>query len=278
MARAGVRLATGQAAVQAAIVASLHCADNQDLLAPLLAHMVTREAFTSGPPPPVHLHGSLVLQQLLLFTKPIKVVRSLLALPSAQLAALLSDPRGCHISDTFLTSLHVGEKSREGLVRALRGELVGLACSKHGSRTVDALWQHSSPKLRRAMVEELAPRTDVLNSNKFGKFVATKCLLAVYRRSKEDWRKVVEREGRVEDLFTDILGDQAKKIKKTKRKTEDKTKEDEKEAVPEKIAKTEVTTADVDEWLKDDSKPDSKPVEKVKKKKKAKAKSYLDDL
>ena len=132
----------------------------------------------------------------------------------------------------------------------------------------------SPPHLLLLLPLLLLPRTDVLNSNKFGKFVATKCLLAVYRRSKEDWRKVVEREGRVEDLFTDILGDQAKKIKKTKRKTEDKTKEDEKEAVPEKIAKTEVTTAAVDEWLKDDS----KPVEKVKKKKKAKAKSYLDDL
>ena len=65
----------------------------------------------------VHLHGSLILQQLLMFSKPIKVVRSLLQLPAAQLSQLLSDPRGCHATDSFMTSSHVGEKSRESLVK-----------------------------------------------------------------------------------------------------------------------------------------------------------------
>ena len=118
--KSAVRLEAGQTVVMAGIMKVLHCNEKQELLAPLLAHLVTLECWSEAEHPPVHLHGSLALQQLLLFTKPIKVVRSLLGLGSAQLAALLGDPRGCHITDSFLTSKHVGEKSREGLVRGLR--------------------------------------------------------------------------------------------------------------------------------------------------------------
>ena len=118
--KSAVRLEAGQTIVMAAIIKVLHCNEKQEMLAPLLAHLVTLESWSEGELPPVHLHGSLALQQLLLFTKPIKVVRSLLSLGASQLASLLADPRGCHITDSFLTSKHVGEKSREGLIRGLR--------------------------------------------------------------------------------------------------------------------------------------------------------------
>ena len=114
----------------------------------------------------MHLHGSLILQQLLHYNKPIKLVRSCLQLPAARLAQLLADPRGCHVTDSFMSrsgrgntlititnnvylplcSSTVGEKSREGLVKSLKGEFVGLACSKHGSRTLDTIWKYSSIK------------------------------------------------------------------------------------------------------------------------------------
>ena len=51
----------------------------------------------------MHLHGSLILQQLLHYNKPIKLVRSCLQLPAAQLAQLLADPRGCHVTDSFMS-------------------------------------------------------------------------------------------------------------------------------------------------------------------------------
>ena len=57
----------------------------------------------AGDSPSVHLHGSLILQELLHFSKPIKLVRSLLQLPAPQLSQLLSDPRGCHITDSFMS-------------------------------------------------------------------------------------------------------------------------------------------------------------------------------
>merc|ERR1719234_307902 len=298
LAKSAVRLEAGQTLVMAGTMKVLHCSEKQELLAPLLAHLVTLECWSSegGEHPPVHLHGSLALQQLLLFTKPIKVVTSLLGLGSAQLAALLGDPRGCHITDSFLTSKHVGEKSREGLVRGLRGQLVGLACGKHGSRTVDALWKHSGLKMKQSMAEELSAKLDILNSNKFGKFVAQKCYLQVFKRGKEDWRSLLDKEEKVEEMFSDIIGNKKyKDVKKEKASLkrvagmEDVKSED---SVPEKVAKTKST---VESWLSGDAEDpktvvknaedpktvvkkaeDPKPV--VKKAKKPKAKSYLDDL
>ena len=296
--KSAVRLEAGQTVVMAGIIKVLHCSEKQELLAPLLAHLVTIECWSEGEHPPVHLHGSLALQQLLLFSKPIKVVRSLLGLASPQLASLLGDPRGCHITDSFLTSKHVGEKSREGLVRGLRlvdstyilppepiidfffifrGQLVGLACGKHGSRTVDALWKHSGLKMKQTMAEELSAKLDILNSNKFGKFVAQKCYLQVFKRGKEDWRALLDKEEKVEDMFSDILGNNKRNdedVKASLKRVAEKEVKGE-NSVPEKMAKSEVTKSAVQSWLTGDD-DDSKPA--VKKAKKAKAKSYLDDL
>eukprot|EP00092_Neocalanus_flemingeri_P033062 GFUD01035956.1.p1 GENE.GFUD01035956.1~~GFUD01035956.1.p1 ORF type:complete len:644 (-),score=270.85 GFUD01035956.1:12-1943(-) len=266
--KACVRLETQQASVLTELTAALHCSDSQDQLASCLAHMVTKDTMAEeGKVFSVHLHGSLALQQLLLFSKPIKVVRSLLAMAPSQLASLLADPRGSHIADNFMTSKTIGEKSREGLVKALKGQFVTLACGKHGSRTVDSLWKHSTIKQRQAMVEDLASKVDVLNSNRFGKFVVQNCFVAVYKRSKEDWRKLVEKGDKIGDMFTDIIGDTKPVVK---RKVEEgATNKDEPAA--KKMDKKEVTDI-VDDWLKSDS--NSKPA----KKKKVKAKSYLDDL
>ena len=296
--KSAVRLEAGQTVVMAGIIKVLHCSEKQELLAPLLAHLVTIECWSEGEHPPVHLHGSLALQQLLLFSKPIKVVRSLLGLGSPQLASLLGDPRGCHITDSFLTSKHVGEKSREGLVRGLRlvdstyilppepiidfffifrGQLVGLACGKHGSRTVDALWKHSGLKMKQTMAEELSAKLDILNSNKFGKFVAQKCYLQVFKRGKEDWRALLDKEEKVEDMFSDILGNNKRNdedVKASLKRVAVKEVKGE-DSVPEKMAKSEVTKSAVESWLTGND-DDSKPA--VKKAKKAKAKSYLDDL
>ena len=289
--KSAVRLEAGQTIVMAAIIKVLHCNEKQEMLAPLLAHLVTLESWSEGEHPPVHLHGSLALQQLLLFTKPIKVVRSLLSLGASQLASLLADPRGCHITDSFLTSKHVGEKSREGMIRGLRyiirllvtclhtmilrGQFVSLACGKHGSRTVDALWKHSGMKMKQTMAEELSAKLDILNSNKFGKFVAQKCYLQVFKRGKEDWRSVLDKEEKVENMFSDILGDKNESGKgkvSLKRVAEEKVESE--TSVPVKVAKTEISESTVDNWLAGDSDEPKLAV----KKKKSKAKSYLDDL
>merc|ERR1712210_388280 len=116
---------------------------------------------------------------------------------------------------------------------------------------------------------------DILNSNKFGKFVAQKCYLQVFKRGKDDWKSLLDKEEKVEDMFSDILGNKNKKDQTSlKRVAEVEVKSE--NSVPEKVAKTEVTQSTVESWLAGDSE-EAKPVP-VKKAKKPKAKSYLDDL
>ena len=161
--------------------------------------------------------------------------------------------------------------------------MVGLACGKHGSRTVDALWKHSGLKMKQTMAEELSAKLDILNSNKFGKFVAQKCYLQVFKRGKEDWRSLLDKEEKVEDMFSDILGKNknknAKKDKVSlKRVAETEEGKSEDSVVPEKVAKTEITKSTVESWLAGDAEDPKPPKPVVKKAKKPKAKSYLDDL
>ena len=66
---------------------SLHCSSDQNKLIPLLIRMVTKEAFEEGEKGEddsaavtaaggfsVHIHGSLIAQELLRYQKPIKAV------------------------------------------------------------------------------------------------------------------------------------------------------------------------------------------------------------
>merc|ERR1711983_150040 len=107
----------------------------------------------------------------------------------------------------------------------------------------DTLWKHSSIKSKHTMVEDLIYKVDVLNSNKFGSFIVKNWFVQEYKRSKADWQKLVEKEDKIAESFSAIIGEKVVKKKK------------------------EVTDL-VDDWLKPDK-------EAKKEKKKKKAKSYL---
>ena len=141
------RLSSSQTKVLAVLTAALHCQDHEKMFASLLLSMATREAVEEQEFP-IQIHGSLVPQELLKFNKPIKVVNSLLAMEPGKLRQLLSNPRGSHVTDRFVGSATVGEKNREALVRRLQGEFVALACSKHGSRSLDAVWAKAGLKMK----------------------------------------------------------------------------------------------------------------------------------
>ena len=69
---------------------------------------------------PIHHIGSQIVQTLLHFSKPIKIVQSLLDMEMGQLRDLFCDPCGSHIMDAFASSEFVGEKSREKLFHKLQ--------------------------------------------------------------------------------------------------------------------------------------------------------------
>ncbi|KAF2361311.1 Armadillo-type fold [Trinorchestia longiramus] len=78
------------------------------------------ETKTQKGPLTVTLHGSLILQELLQFFKPIKLVRSLLQIDTPELLRLMQDPKGSHVIDAFCSSEHIGPKSWGALVSKIQ--------------------------------------------------------------------------------------------------------------------------------------------------------------
>ncbi|XP_065562354.1 nucleolar protein 9-like [Artemia franciscana] len=74
--------------------------------------------------------GSQMVQTLLRFNKPIKMINSMLSLPANELRDLFCDPCGSYVMDTFVSSPSIGEKSRDRLRNKLKGEFAGLASSE----------------------------------------------------------------------------------------------------------------------------------------------------
>lgn len=105
----------------------LHCnepADKQINIVPLTLRMIPfdrlQKVIESEKSFNVNLHGSLIIQAMLEFNKPIKIINSLLNMELDDLRKLFCDTKGCHIMDSFMASQFVGEKSREKLIRKLQ--------------------------------------------------------------------------------------------------------------------------------------------------------------
>lgn len=110
---------------------TFHCFDpesRQTKIVPLVSRLITFEIATENKGEeaqkqqsfPVHYIGSQIVQTLLNFAKPIKIVQSLLEMDSSELRDLMVDPSGSHIMDAFVSAEFVGEKSREKLVHKLQ--------------------------------------------------------------------------------------------------------------------------------------------------------------
>ena len=140
-----------------------------------------------------------------------------------------------------------------------------MACNKHGSRSLDAIWKHCSFKAKESLCHELSSQETLLNNNNFGKFISQNFALSAFKRAREDWKANLNKASKKRELFSDILGEGTKDSpKKKKAKVEAKP-----EIKPEgKQEVKEDPEAEIDEQV---------PEKKAKKKKK-KAKSYLDDL
>lgn len=157
-----------------------------------------------------------------------------------------------------------------------------MACSKHGSRSMDAIWSKSSLKTKEIVASELAQKEPLLNSNQFGKFIAQNCALSSFKRARDEWKTNLLRTDKKRDMFQDIIGD----LVETNPKSNSKAKtniEEPSSSNPKKEKKKRKKTDLAEEILAlDEDTPTNNPQEEEtspkKKKKKRKAKSYLDDL
>lgn len=153
----------------------------------------------------LNLQGTLMLQLMLEFNKPIKIVNSILSMDAQDLKNLFSNSMGSHIVDSYVTSKYVGEKSREKLVWKMKGTYQDLATSKYGSRSFEALWNVANMKVKIQIMEELAHREGSWSNSECGKIIASKINLALFKRNKENWKNSFNKVVKPEEVLADVL-------------------------------------------------------------------------
>lgn len=205
------RVGTHQAQVLQVLLEAFHCAEpssRQVACAPLFATLMTYEVYyglveEEGTVPTEHqvemataralgevsVLGSLLLQHLLHFTTPGLILRSLGTLTGAQLLTLAQSPAGSHVLDAVLTSPSVTRKQRRRLLKTLKGQYVALACSRHGSRVLDAIWGGAALGARKEIAAELGERNQELIKDPFGHHVARNVALTTFLKRREAWEQ-----------------------------------------------------------------------------------------
>jgi len=200
-----LRLHTKQGPFVNAIMKMLDCTDQTFVWSTVT--MKNRSQLEAAPDDTSsNLHGSLILQAMLKFNKPIKIVNSLLNMGIDELLQLLNDPKGSRILDAFLDSEYVGEKSREKLYKKLKGTWADLAKNTHGSRCVDKVWEKTVSNNQKIIImEELAAAGESLGSTKSGQFMYRKLDLPLFVRNKNNWIASQSKQETTRKLFADII-------------------------------------------------------------------------
>lgn len=150
------------------------------------------------------LHGTLILQLLLEFNKPIKIVNGLLEMDVNEVKNLFSNSMGSHIVDSYVSSVFVGEKSRERLTRKMCGTYRELVVSKYGSRSFEAIWRSANLKLKLVILDELSEKDAAWCNSEFGKIIAGKINFSLFKRNKETWKSNLSSSSKPKNLL-DVL-------------------------------------------------------------------------
>lgn len=205
------RVGTHQAQVLQLLFEAFHCAEppsRQVACVPLFASLLAYEVYyelmeEEGAEPAEHqaemattralrevtVLGSLLLQHLLYFSNPGLVLRSLSALTGPQLVTLAQSPAGSHVFDAILTSPSVTHKQRRRVLKTLKGQYVALACSRHGSRVLDAIWSGAALGARKEIAAELGEKNQELIQDPFGHHVARNVALTTFLKRPGAWEQ-----------------------------------------------------------------------------------------
>lgn len=76
-----------------------------------------------------------------------------------------------------------------------------MAATKYGSRAFEALWSAANFKAKLAIMDELSHKDGAWANTEFGRIVANKVNLALYKRNREDWKNHLNRGSKVESLL-----------------------------------------------------------------------------
>ena len=141
----------------------------------------------------INLHGSLILQQIFQFNKPIKIVQSLLDMKPQDIADIFCDDKGSRIADAYLESKFIGEKSREKMTRHLEGMFLNLAVSRSGSHVLEKIYNLATEVNKEMIVKELSGRLNQLNGSVSGRILNYKFSVEAYARNPNQWKSFLAR-------------------------------------------------------------------------------------
>lgn len=139
----------------------------------------------------LNMQGTIVVQTILEFNKPIKLVNSILNTELNVLKGLFMNINGCHIMDAYMKSSFVGEKSREKLIKKLQGGYQTLVISRYGSRSFDAIWEVASLKNKEFILQELSHQSGSWTHNEYGKHIARKVNIDQFMKNRDSWRAAI---------------------------------------------------------------------------------------
>ncbi|KAG8198991.1 hypothetical protein JTE90_001790 [Oedothorax gibbosus] len=183
------RLKTQQAQFMKNIMRCLKCAEPEERqlqLVPLLLSLQMFEQLET----PICLQGSLLVQALLKFQKPTKVVNSFLNMKTKDLAQLLVHIQGCHAVTAFFSSNTVGEKSKDKLLQSLKPNITALACDRGGSLTLSRIWVLLSMKQRSTLAQVIASDEKTIREDKNGSILLKKFGIFHFVHNPEKWKQI----------------------------------------------------------------------------------------
>ena len=93
------------------------------------------------------------------------------------------------------------------LFSALQGTYRDLACSQHGSRTLETVWKVATLKQKTQIAEELRKQEHKLRSCRFGGFIHRNFALFHFVNRRKEWNDMQANEAKKRKLFSDLLGD-----------------------------------------------------------------------
>uniref|UniRef100_UPI0037E732E7 nucleolar protein 9 n=1 Tax=Semicossyphus pulcher TaxID=241346 RepID=UPI0037E732E7 len=148
-------------------------------------------------------HGSRLVQALARFKERSLLLSSLRTLTPADLLMLASDPSGSHVLQALITTS--SDKGRGKILKRLEGQYVQMACSRLGSRVLEAIWNSASVTHRQSIAQELVPSESQLRSDQFARHVWAKFALSHFIHRRAHWQEIQTGESKKRKLFSDIL-------------------------------------------------------------------------
>lgn len=196
---------------------AFHCAEpgsRHVSCLPLFMSLITYEVYyhsdtaegnihTEVPLTSICYHGSRLVQSLAKFKERSLLLSSLRTLTPADLLTLASDPSGSHVLQALITTS--SDKGRGKILKRLEGQYVNMACSRLGSRVLEAVWNSASVSHRQSIAQELVQSESQLRSHQFARHVWAKFALSHFIHRRSHWQEIQSGESKKRKLFSDIL-------------------------------------------------------------------------